>query len=204
MSRTTGILDGFLGVFKSLKDDNELPEQSDYHDSNIPFKFDVPDAILAFRTITTMLSLIPSPIKTTSGQKEFTREQRTELRVLDALAGVIVREHEVAAVMAKPYNGFNIQVIASVNLNNSEPALSITQQGQSSPSTGPGRQLLRWLITPNPRDLARDKLKVDSDSLTRTTQNTSTILVNPKMGISEKLSGAKESDVLNTFLQTQW
>ena len=65
-------------------------------------------------------------------------------------------------------------------------------------------RLSGWLITPNPRDLARDKLKVDSDSLTRTTQNTSTILVNPKMGISEKLSGAKESDVLNTFLQTQW
>jgi hypothetical protein len=207
MPRTTSIIDGLLGVFKSLKDPKESPEQSDYHsnDSNIPFNFDVPDAILAFRTITTMLSLIPSTktttgqAKTTTGQEDcqYPREQRTELRVLDALSAVIVREHEIVAVMAKPYDGIKIQVIASVN--NSEPALSITQHGQSTPS----RRLLQWLTTPNPRDLARN-LKDSSDSQTRTTQNTSTIIVDPKMAISEELSGAKESDLLNTFLQTQW
>ena len=177
----------FLAKFKSPKND----------DSN---SFDVPKAILAFRTITSMLSLIQSPTTTTNtGQIKASREQRAELRVLDALSAVVVREHEVAAVMVRPFNGLSIEVLTSVTGNNFEPALTITQHGQSST----GRNLLRWLISPNPRDHSRnpaDKM----DSLNRTIQDTPMKLVDPTTEISKELSAAKESDLFSTFLQTQW
>ena len=109
---------------------------------------------LVFRTITTMLSRIQSLTEITStGEKDLSREQRDELRVLDALSAVVVRQHIIAAVMAKPFNGDKIEVLAS---NNLEPAFDIPQhsEGRLDP--------LRWLITPNPRDPSKNqKDKID-------------------------------------------
>jgi hypothetical protein len=72
--------------------------------------------LLAFRTITTMLSDVQSrtrrlrtsgPLCTTNGN------DREALKVLDALSAVLVREHEILAVVSPTYDGSNIQVFAS-------------------------------------------------------------------------------------------
>ena len=62
--------------------------------------------LLAFRTIITMLSHIQSPNNesTTTGPIATVKEDRDELRVLDALSAMLSRQHEITAVLAKPYN----------------------------------------------------------------------------------------------------
>lgn len=123
------------------------PSQSDH---SIASDHDhVDDAILAFHTtgITTMLSLIQSPTEFTSTErKDLSDDQRRELKVLDTLSAVIVREHKIAAVMAKAFDGCGIEVLASVD--NLKPAFYIPQHSESRPVWNP----LRWLITPNPRN----------------------------------------------------
>ena len=85
--------------------------------------------LLAFCTITMMLSFIQS----TTGQLRHTvtttaplgtkQEDRRLLRIIDALSTVPVRKHEVIAVMVKPYNGSDIQVLASMVQPSNEPLL---------------------------------------------------------------------------------
>ena len=158
------------------------------------------EAILAFRTITMMLSMIQSP--TTEIRVEEipkTDVERRQLRVLDALSAVAVRQHEIVAVMAKSYDGDGLQVLASVN--NLDPTLDITQHKESRQGGGPLR--LKWWITPNPRPKAKNP-KDKVDSLTRTTLNKSVTLVDPNLKISGYLSKAPPDKLLDTFLQTEW
>ena len=71
------------------------------------------DALYAFRTIITMLSLIRSEKET---PKEQVKHGSKELKIVDALAAVIIREHGVAAVAAvAPDNSGAIQVFTSVS-----------------------------------------------------------------------------------------
>jgi len=63
------------------------------------------NGVLAFRTITTMLALIQSPTETTQIEPiHLSKSQCKELRVLDALATLLVREYKVIMIMAEPYN----------------------------------------------------------------------------------------------------
>ena len=109
--------------------------------------------LLAFRTITTMLSFIQS----TTGQLRRTantmtplgtdREDRRLLRILDALSTVLVREHEVIAVVVKPYDGSDVQVLASMVQPSNEPLLqpsneSLLQSGANSDSQSFLRRVL--------------------------------------------------------------
>ena len=181
---------------------NEPPEQSpgqsnDAEDNKVRIR----EAILAFRTITTMLSMIQSPTEVTkTGQKDTSNAQRSQLRVLDALAAVIIREHGVAAVMAKSYDGDSIQVLTSVN--NLEPALTISQQQQHSEGhTGWNLNLVRWFVTPNPRSATKNP-KVGMDSMT--TQRKLIAIVDPDKGICNELSTAQRHKLLDTYLQTEW
>ena len=66
-----------------------------------------------------MLTLIQSPTEMTQIEPvHLSKPQYKELRVLDALAALLVREYEVIVIMAEPYNGTSIKVISIVNLNN--------------------------------------------------------------------------------------
>jgi hypothetical protein len=174
-----------------LKVDDHEPE--DDHDGA--------EAILAFRTITTMLSLIQSSHTKITGGKDppLTREQRNELRVLDALASVTVRRYEITAVVGKKYDGSgdNIQVLCCVN--NLESALQVDIPQISGNRSGQSR--FRWRVSPNPRIPAKNP-KDPVDSLT--TQNTSMTLVNPDNKISGELSNAKPDELLDTFLGNEW
>lgn len=155
-----------------------------------------PDAILAFRTITSMLSLIQPRIVKAGRDEGLSKDELQELRVLDALSAVAVRQHEVVAVIAKSFSD-HIEVVASVH--NVNPATNIPKD------TTPSKHPFRWLITPNPRNLSKNP-KDPTDSLTRTTDSTMT-LVNPSEKITEGLlvlSKASPENLLDDYLLNEW
>ena len=87
------------------------------------------DVILAFCTITTMLSVIQSSVPgVADSELNLSPELWHELRVLDTLAALIVRHHEIVAVIAKPADtSAVIQVLCSVvNLDEISPKLIIS------------------------------------------------------------------------------
>ena len=91
----------------------------------------------AFRTITMMLSLIQtgmdiSDIRFNPTQQD--RELGQELKILDALAAVCVRNNEIVAVVAaQPDEGSDVtQVIASVtHLNGRKANVNVPQSASS-------------------------------------------------------------------------
>ena len=75
-----------------------------------------------------MLALIQHPVDTTKIKLEhISKADCKKLRVLDALAGLLIREHEKVAIMVKPYDGKSIQVISIVHLNN--PGSTVKNSG---------------------------------------------------------------------------
>jgi hypothetical protein len=100
------------------------------------------EAIYAFRTITTMLSLIHSTRDTAGNRPNFRDGEKQLLRLLDALAVVLLRSNGVIAVTARPYDGSRkVEVLAS-HLSKGE-SLTITQ---------PFQFLRNVFISQNPRD----------------------------------------------------
>ena len=91
-----------------------------------------------------------SVIQSTTGQLRHTattmaplgtkREDRRLLRILDALSTVLVRKHEVIAVMIKPYDRSDIQVLASMVQPSNE---SLLQSGANSDS----QSFMRWMLS---------------------------------------------------------
>ena len=74
------------------------------------------ERIYAFRTLTTMLSLLQSDMETTNNDLQRGQEDlMKQLKVLDALASVVIREDGAAAVIANPVDGTgDIQVLISI------------------------------------------------------------------------------------------
>jgi hypothetical protein len=166
------------------------------------------DALLAFRTITTMLSLIQSPKVNNTEREVIPHKQRRDLRVLDALSALIVREHEIVAVMAN-YNG--AEVIASVsNMDiihqHSESEMEKYSEGESKSQTRnrTWNPFQYFTITPNPRNPdAKVAAWDDVDSLT--TRNEGMTVVNPYPKIAEHYQPSmKGEDLLDLFLQSRW
>src|SRR6266540_6892819 len=94
----------------------------------------LPSARSLLCSLITMLSHIQSPNNesTNTGPIATVKEDRDELRVLDALSAMLSRQYEITAVLAKPYNGSNLQVFASTTYpSNAEPLL----QSGAEPST---------------------------------------------------------------------
>jgi hypothetical protein len=148
--------------------------------------------ILAFRTITTLLSLFQPHANSTP--PTHSKAEHDELMVLDSLAALLVRQHEVAAVTSTGNDGSSIQVLASVvRLDNSRPIFT-----DISPQ--PTRNSFQWVASMNPRsnppksNYAVDQLLTSPD----------VSLVDPDDQIPEKLLAAKDKNLLNTFLLTQW
>jgi hypothetical protein len=114
------------------------------------------------------------------------------MKILDALAFLLVREHEIAAVMEMHYSGHNKQVVASVvNRIDSERALAAPKSGDKA--------WFSWFTTMNPR---RDTPKFPP------TKGDSMKLVDPDLQISPTLKNLTDKDtcddLLITFLQTEW
>ena len=77
------------------------------------------------------------------------------LRILDALSTVLVREHKVMAVVVKPYNGSDVQVLASMVQPSNEPLL---QSGANSDS----QSFMNFTVAMNTR---HDPIYKNYDSL---------------------------------------
>ena len=93
--------------------------------------------ILAFRIITTMLSMIQSPeVTITEATEKLTSPQCKELRVLDSLASLANRQHEIIATVSAtqiPGSETTIQVILSIiNFIDSELALTFPQTSEKT------------------------------------------------------------------------
>jgi hypothetical protein len=162
----------------------------------------------AFRMIMTMLDLLEPPfgrLSSTeeSGRRSVSEDDRTKLKVLDALATLLIRQHEITAVVAKPYDGFNLQVLASVILNNGN-AKNLHQPSPDSESSIWNRVLNNFIVTPNVR---RDDQKINNqiDSLLN---NTPLPLIGEyHEGVPKDLvAAAKEENgsILNTYLKNHW
>lgn len=120
-------------------------------------------SIKAFRTITTMLQLVPSERKTTvtvGDCKPHGVDVQTELKLLNALAVLLVRHHEVAAVAVTKYDVDDgvINVIACHS--NHSPGPSAISQTQNTSSVG-FRVLKNFLAIFN---LRRDDIDVTKTS----------------------------------------
>ena len=93
-------------------------------------------ALLAWRTIVTLLSLVHSNLKrddTPKSKQNITRELKEELRLSDALAALCVRRNEVVAVVAKPDGSGNVRVIVSASFAPAKRPLNLSQS-RSLPS----------------------------------------------------------------------
>jgi hypothetical protein len=144
--------------------------------------------ILAFRTITTMLSLIHCPTETTHIEfVNIPKRKQKGLRVLDALAALLIREHEKVAIMTKPYDGKSIQVVSVVNFNNTPSAVAV--KGSS--------RTIRWFASLNSRYTEPLFPESEEDAMK---------VVDPDTRVNQTLSELKNNPeaLLKTFILTQW
>ena len=127
-------------AFKKAIDSSKMQ-----HKPSEPIPSTKAEDLLAFRTITTMLYFIQSTTgqlghtATTTAPLGTNQEDHRSLRILDALSTVLVREHEVIAVVVKPCDGSDVQVLASMVQPSNEPLLqpsneSLLQSGANSDS----------------------------------------------------------------------
>jgi hypothetical protein len=160
--------------------------------------------LLAFRTIITMLSSIQSSntrldveIKARiigTGDKDL-----GELKVLDALSAVLIRENETIAVVARPSScrdndGSILQVFASVvNPINSKPLL------QYSANHSFWNLARSFIIAPNPRNAMTNN---HTDSLMNSTLLP--ILGHPQAIVPVNLVTAEWDSLLDIYLKTYW
>jgi len=156
--------------------------------------------ILAFRTITSMLSMIQSPeVTNTEPTQQLTVPQCKELRVLDSLASLATRGHEIVATataLPNSSSGANVQVILSiVNLIDSEPALTSPQNSEKT--------WVRWFLTMNAR---RDPLKFPPTAQDEMELKDPDTYISPTLKElkSEEPSKSSNKKLLHTYLLTEW
>lgn len=153
---------------------------------------DKAEALHAFRTITTMLSLIESPTssgKDTTGDESNSRTSRSALSLLNALAAIVSREHGIAAAVAAKDDGSgNIQVLTSITYFNHDKRPLIAPQQSSIASTIKG-----FFITQNPRYAMDEGLVIsDSETVVRTQH------------LNDHADKGSGSELLTTFLTYAW
>jgi hypothetical protein len=130
----------------------------------------IPESILAFRTITTMRALLQRssagirPVKVEDNEEV---DERHALKVHSTLATLLVRNHEVVAVTSKPLEpgSLEMQVIACVNLNGDLSGRTEFPQLSDDP-VNPGRRDHHFFVAANPHDPNRKSNLGDPDSVT--------------------------------------
>jgi len=145
---------GFKAVLKRTLNNSELYSQptgspsASTPSTSTPSESTKERDILAFRTITTMLKFIQSP---KGGQEELneiigkSEDDLATLKILDALSAVLIREHEITAVMAKAYDG-EIPIFASVVDQTAKPSLQ-----SDANSDGFWSRMRDFTVSMNPR-----------------------------------------------------
>jgi hypothetical protein len=147
----------------------------------------IPEALSAFRTITTMLSLIQSVRDTTDNVSNADASDKLELTILDAFAALTIRHHGVVALTSKPHRSTTFEVLATAYLKSGDLNLS---QPSSTPSTSKRFWLWDIFLTQNPRDAC---VKCPT-------------VVDPETKVPQHLKDAvnTESELLKSFLIHEW
>ena len=144
----------------------------------------IPEALSAFRTITTMLSLIQSVRDTAGNVSNADSSDKLELTILDVFAALTIRHHGVVALTAKPDRSTDFQVLATADLKSGD-------MNHSQPSSTPSQSKKHWpwkiYLTQNPRDRSVERPTV----------------VDPEAQIPKHLKDAG-SDLLKSFLTYEW
>jgi hypothetical protein len=111
--------------------------------------------INALRTMITMLSLIQRVKQpgAASISRTPTADQSEELKVLSALATVLVMEHEIVAVVAKQTGGGCVEVVASTDMDTANNPFK-------PPITNPLQHLWNLVATTNPRKGTDNSLEI--------------------------------------------
>jgi hypothetical protein len=141
------------------------------------------EALYAFRTITTMLSLIQSTRGTANNRPKLGHPEKQLLKLLDAFAAVLVRNNGVIAVTAQPPDdgSGNLEVLASY-LGIGE-SLTISQPGQFM------NIIRNVFISQNPRDSTVKQQEV----------------VDPETSVPDFFKVISDpSKLLTTFLTYMW
>jgi hypothetical protein len=158
--------------------------------------------ILALHTITTILSMIQSPeVTNTKVAEKLTKPQCKELRVLDSLAFLANRQHEIVATVSATQisssgGSTTIQVILSIiNLIDSESALTSSQNSEKT--------WFQWVLSMNPccdapkfPPTPQDEMKLKDPGA-----SISSTLKKLKSGAPTKPSNQK---LLDAYLLTKW
>ena len=122
------------------------------------------EAIHAFRIITTMLAYINSTRGTADNRPRKNNKignQKELLRLLDALAAVLIRVDGVIAVTARPYHDGSGKVEVLASYLDSGKSLTISQPRPNGDLLNTIRNIL---ISQNPRSSSVEKPVVNSDA----------------------------------------
>lgn len=210
--------DRFLGLLnKKIKkkepghlDQSNQPEDPDSGSPDLDCKT---QWLHAFRTITLMLSLIHSRKRNIDTNIESNSNLRKELRPLDALAAIAIRQHGIAAAIAmRDDTSGTLEILTSSDSSSSHlPGPTIPQPSSSASTMS---QFLTFLLALNPRS---DGGRHSSRSTTKGSKESANLLndenprsstnakiVHPDTEIPESLKGCKESDLLKTYLTDVW
>jgi hypothetical protein len=173
-------------VFKNTPSQSNAPTKAKY--------------LLAFRTIIKMLSLIQSGRSSAEMGPIATGERDcNELRVLDALSAVLVREHEITAVVARPYDGSTIQVFASVV--HPRKAEFLLQDGANSDERSLWDRIRNFAIAMNPRV---HPINERTDSLMKGGINSPFEAYDDKVPEDLVRAAKQNASVLDIFLKSHW
>lgn len=110
---------------------------------------------LEFRTITTLLNMLGSSARITLNNFEVPQRQRRHLKLLVALSSLLVREHEIVAVMAKR-NASGTTFVLGSNSNETDTNGLDIRDDESTVSSSASDSAMsdcshHNLITQNPR-----------------------------------------------------
>lgn len=124
---------------KFLKKESKSHSNLPGPEESVPDSIEAKDrSIKAFRTIITMLKIIPSKrvLSVVGRRSGLAAEEDKELKLLNALATLLVRSHEVAAVTVTERDVASgvIQVLACLHISSDGPLaeLTIPQPAESS------------------------------------------------------------------------
>ena len=106
----------------SSKNTSELGVKESEEESNASSLNTKTEALHAFHTITTMLSLIQSKGSTAGNRPKLGCQEKILLQLLDAFTAILVRNNGVIIVTAQPYDGSGkVEVLASYLGNGDSP-----------------------------------------------------------------------------------
>lgn len=170
--------------------------------ANTSMPADIPENILAFRTITTLLANIPrtTPSIPTDNLQDPTwqdKQTRQELKICDAFAQLAVSQHDVVAVST--IRGWGLDLVTCAGQDQDKDQDTTTTQtaaaAQSSNLLGQMVEFARngWQILVTRNDRSRDPATSSGDYPT---------IISAQM--PEDLNGRSAYDYMKSLVQTLW